>query len=165
MRLSCTGDMQQAGVDMRKARPSPRGAFLSIFPLHTWTRLAGCQTSLPGRERGAPAGGKWEGLPGAAAPCTVLHELASSSLPSGHGLISATGIYREVEKRKETARISCVCDLMEFLPAHGVLPRVGAQVAFLPLTFKNRQIFFPVSCKDSFRPCSVLQTFTPWPQC
>ncbi|XP_058538728.1 dystrobrevin beta isoform X21 [Neofelis nebulosa] len=117
---SGTGDMQQAGVDVRKARSSPRGAFLSTFRLHTWTRLAGCQTSLPGRKRGARAGGKWEGLPDAAAaggppPCTVLHELASSSLPSGHGLISATGIYREVEKRKETARISCVCDLMEFL--------------------------------------------------
>ncbi|XP_048660666.1 dystrobrevin beta isoform X11 [Marmota marmota marmota] len=34
-------------------------------------------------------------------PCAALHVLASSLLPSGHGLISASGIFREVEKRKE----------------------------------------------------------------
>lgn len=57
--------MRQAGVDTRKARPSPRGAFLSILGLHTWTRLAGCQTSLPGREKGARS--PWE--VGGAARC------------------------------------------------------------------------------------------------
>ncbi|XP_025782948.1 dystrobrevin beta [Puma concolor] len=75
--LKGTGDMQQAGVDMRKARSSPRGAFLSIFRLHTWTRLAGCQTSLPGSKRGAQAGGKWEGLPDAAAAAAILAQQAS----------------------------------------------------------------------------------------
>lgn len=48
---------------------------------------------------------------------TALHELASSLLPLGHGLICATGIYREVEKRKETTQVSCVFDLREFLLA------------------------------------------------
>ncbi|KAI5948411.1 Dystrobrevin beta [Manis javanica] len=47
-----TGDMRQAGIDTRKARSSPRGTFLSIFLLHTWTRPAGCQMSPPARERG-----------------------------------------------------------------------------------------------------------------
>uniref|UniRef100_A0A9L0SC39 Dystrobrevin beta n=2 Tax=Equus caballus TaxID=9796 RepID=A0A9L0SC39_HORSE len=73
----------------------------------------------PARERRARARGTWEGPPDAAVggppPGAVLHELASSSLPLGHGLISATGIYQEVEKRKETAGISSVCDLIEFL--------------------------------------------------
>lgn len=49
-----------------------------------------------------------------AAPGIVLHELAPSPLPWGHGLISATGIYGEAEKRKETPLCS---DLMEFLLA------------------------------------------------
>ncbi|KAK2491935.1 hypothetical protein MC885_008470 [Smutsia gigantea] len=47
-----TGDVRQAGIDTRKARSSPRGTFLSIFLLHTWTRPAGCQMSPPARERG-----------------------------------------------------------------------------------------------------------------
>ena len=120
-----------APTDSKKARCSPRGAFLSIFLLHTWTRLAGCQTLPPARERGAQAGGKWEGPPVPPQahppphPRTVLHELASSSLSSGHGLISATGIYWRL--KREIAPISCVCVcvcacararvLMEFLLA------------------------------------------------
>lgn len=82
------------------------------LPLHTWIRLAGCQTSPPARERGAQS--QWEvggttGCPaGGQPPRTVLHELASAPLPSGHCLICATGAYWEVEKRKETSRVS-VC--------------------------------------------------------
>ncbi|XP_023384294.1 dystrobrevin beta isoform X2 [Pteropus medius] len=60
-----TGDVEQAGIDLRKAKSSPRGAFLSIFPLHTWIRLASCQTSLPARKREPRASGKWEGPPDA----------------------------------------------------------------------------------------------------
>ncbi|XP_024901480.1 dystrobrevin beta isoform X3 [Pteropus alecto] len=60
-----TGDVEQAGIDLRKAESSPRGAFLSIFPLHTWIRLASCQTSLPARKREPRASGKWEGPPDA----------------------------------------------------------------------------------------------------
>lgn len=64
--LSCTGTgaVEQAGIDPRKTRSSPRGAFLS-FPLHTWIRLASCQTSPPARKRAPRASGKWEGPPDA----------------------------------------------------------------------------------------------------
>lgn len=43
-----------------KGRSSPRGTFLSVFLLHTWTRLAGCQTHSTSREK-SQAYGKWGG--------------------------------------------------------------------------------------------------------
>lgn len=54
---------------------------------------------------GSPDGGKWEGLlvlPRAPPPPPrpVLHELASS-LPSGHGLIAATGVYWRLKREKK----------------------------------------------------------------
>ena len=121
-----------APTDSKKARCSPRGTFLSIFLLHTWTRLAGCQTLPPARERGAQAGGKWEGPPVPPQahpphPRTVLHELASSSLSSGHGLISATGIYWRLkrEKKQHESRCVCVCVCVrERERADGVLARI-----------------------------------------
>ena len=107
-----------APTDSKKARCSPRGTFLSIFLLHTWTRLAGCQTLPPARERGAQAGGKWEGPPVPPQahpphPRTVLHELASSSLSSGHGLFSASSPRNSLEvpqgKRERESVCVCVC--------------------------------------------------------
>lgn len=58
--LPCTGPggVERAGIGLRKAGFSPRGAFLSVFPLHTWIRLAGCQMSPPARERGTQS--QWE---------------------------------------------------------------------------------------------------------
>lgn len=53
-------------MDLRKAGFSPRGAFLSVFPLHTWIRLAGCQMSPPARERGTQS--QW-GVGGRLMPC------------------------------------------------------------------------------------------------
>lgn len=41
-----------------KGRSSPRGTFL-IFLLHTWTRLAGCQTQSPSGEE--PSLWEWGG--------------------------------------------------------------------------------------------------------
>ncbi|XP_053781375.1 dystrobrevin beta isoform X4 [Desmodus rotundus] len=53
-----TGDVERTGISLRKARPSPRGAFLSISSRHTWTGLAGCQMSPPARGRGTQC--QWE---------------------------------------------------------------------------------------------------------
>lgn len=44
-----------------KARSSPRGTFLSVFRLHTWMGLAGCQTSLHRQGERSQTGGKWGG--------------------------------------------------------------------------------------------------------
>nr|XP_031322553.1 dystrobrevin beta isoform X1 [Camelus dromedarius]XP_031322555.1 dystrobrevin beta isoform X1 [Camelus dromedarius] len=60
-----------------KARSSHRGTFLSIFPLHTWARLAGCQTSPPAGEREVQAAGKWEG---ALVPPRACPHLAQSCM-------------------------------------------------------------------------------------
>ncbi|MBZ3880466.1 Dystrobrevin beta [Sciurus carolinensis] len=51
----------QAGTNTTKAQSSPRGTFLSISLLHTWTGLAGCQTSLHRQGEGSQTCGKWGG--------------------------------------------------------------------------------------------------------
>lgn len=75
--------------------------------------------------------GNGEGLPEAAAggppACTSI-----CISPSGHGLISASGIYQKMEKRKSAEPV-CVPDQMGFLLAsgqHRVLSLVWAH-AFL----------------------------------
>ncbi|XP_020943403.1 dystrobrevin beta isoform X3 [Sus scrofa] len=89
------------------------------IPVHLSTAHLDQACGLPDvttrQAEGSPS--PWEVGGARPPPGTALHELASSSLPSGHGLISATGNLLEIEKRKETARLSCVCDLMEFLLA------------------------------------------------
>lgn len=39
--------------------------------------------------------------------------------PSGHGLISASGIYQEMEKKRKSAEPVCVPDQMRFLLVSG----------------------------------------------
>lgn len=72
--------------------------------------------------------GSGEGLPEAAAggppACTSIH-----IPPSGHGLISASGIYQEMEKKRKSSEPVSVPDQMGFLLAsgqHGVLSLVWA---------------------------------------
>ena len=119
MHLSCTGtgDVERAGTDrLEEGEVFSQRRIPVHLLLHTWTRLAGCQMLPPARERGAQASGKWEGPPVPPQahppphPRTVLHELASSSFSSGHGPISATGIYWRLkrEKKQNESRV-CVC--------------------------------------------------------
>lgn len=104
--------------------------------------------------------GSGEGLPEAAAggppACTSIR-----IPPSGHGLISASGIYQEMEKNRKSPEPVCVPS--GTWPAWRALPSpsVCTCSSFLPSTFNN--IF--CLCKESCRPHSVLQTFTPYPQC
>lgn len=77
--------------------------------------------------------GSGEGLPEAAAggppACTSI-----CIPPSGHGLISASGIYQEMEKKRKSAEPVCVPDQMGFLLAsgqHRVLSLVYAFLSYL----------------------------------
>lgn len=65
-------------------------------------------TQSPGER--SQASGKWEGLPGAPAGGPPRSPACPSICipPSGHGLISASGIYQEVEKKRKSAEPVCV---------------------------------------------------------
>lgn len=163
--LSCTGAEaeEQAGTDKTREGLPPEAHSYPSFCCTPGPGLQAARLIQPPERRAKPMG-SGEGLPEAAAggppACTSI-----CIPPSGHGLISASGIYQEMEKKRKSAEPVCVPDRLGFLLAsgqHRVLPSAGTCISFLPLTFKNNTFYL---CKESCRPCSALQTFTPWPRC
>lgn len=121
----------QAGTDKTREGLPPEAHSYPSFCCTPGPGLQAARLIQPPERRAKPMG-SGEGLPEAAAggppACTSI-----CIPPSGHGLISASGIYQEMEKKRKSAEPVCVPDRLGFLLAsgqHRVLSLVQAH-AFL----------------------------------
>ncbi|XP_029396569.1 dystrobrevin beta isoform X9 [Mus pahari] len=130
---------EQTGTEKTREGLPPEAHSCPSFCCTPGPSLQAARLTQP-PERGAKPMGSGEGLPEATAggppACTSIR-----IPPPGHGLISASGIYQEMEKKRKSVEPLCVPDQVGFLLAsghHGALSLVWAHVVLSylpPLTF------------------------------
>lgn len=113
----------------------------TTFLLHTWTGLAGFQTTPPPERRASLWGvGRDCSWWPPCLPC--MYQRPHSSLRAWSHLCIRN--LPGGRKERKSSELLCVPDLMGsswHLASVGAFPSVQTQVSFLPLTFNNQQVF------------------------